>query len=32
MVTADDKLLGTLKGTDYIDLARSLAGVDSPPY
>ncbi len=29
MVTADDKLLRTLKGTSYADLARSLAEIDS---
>lgn len=29
MVTADDKLLRTLKGTSYADLAHSLAEVDS---
>lgn len=28
-VTADGKLLGTLKGTDYTDLARSLAEIDT---
>ena len=29
MVAADDKLLRALKGTEYADLARSLARVDS---
>jgi predicted nucleic acid-binding protein len=29
MVTADDKLLRTLEGTGYADLARSLAEIDS---
>jgi predicted nucleic acid-binding protein len=29
MVTADDKLLRTLKGTAYADLARSLTEIDS---